>query len=202
VGEPEAAARSCGSSASWRLQASGNGSGGAEWIQAAVRAGAAAHERRRWSGAGALGWCRRAEQGRPGRGARERAHERDRCGTGAARSGCARALAAGAGVGVHERPRRWCAGAGLGGGKWLACGSWTDAGEQALERRGRSGSRQRGLVTLAQELELACACWRCCGGRLLREMWERGGRIEDAVKVFDEMLAAGEVKPTTGCTTH
>jgi pentatricopeptide repeat protein len=28
-------------------------------------------------------------------------------------------------------------------------------------------------------------------------MWERGGRIEDAVKVFDEMLAAGEVKPTT-----
>jgi pentatricopeptide repeat protein len=38
---------------------------------------------------------------------------------------------------------------------------------------------------------------RSCGGKLLREMWEHGGRIEDAVKVFDEMLAAGEVKPTT-----
>jgi pentatricopeptide repeat protein len=38
---------------------------------------------------------------------------------------------------------------------------------------------------------------RSCGGNLLREMQERDGRIEDAVKVFDEMLAAGEVKPTT-----
>jgi pentatricopeptide repeat protein len=38
---------------------------------------------------------------------------------------------------------------------------------------------------------------RSCGGKLLREMWEHGGRIEDAVKVFNEMLAAGEVKPTT-----
>jgi hypothetical protein len=28
---------------------------------------------------------------------------------------------------------------------------------------------------------------RSCGGKLLREMQERGGRIEDASKVFDEM---------------
>jgi pentatricopeptide repeat protein len=38
---------------------------------------------------------------------------------------------------------------------------------------------------------------RICGGKLLHEMRKRGGCIEDAVKVFDEMLAAGEVKPTT-----
>jgi hypothetical protein len=28
---------------------------------------------------------------------------------------------------------------------------------------------------------------RSCGGKLLREMQERGGRIEDAAQVFDEM---------------
>jgi pentatricopeptide repeat protein len=38
---------------------------------------------------------------------------------------------------------------------------------------------------------------RSCGGKLLREMRECDGRIEDADKVFDEMVAAGEVKPTT-----
>jgi hypothetical protein len=38
---------------------------------------------------------------------------------------------------------------------------------------------------------------RSCGGKLLREMREHGGRIEDAVKVLDEILAAGEVKPST-----
>jgi pentatricopeptide repeat protein len=56
---------------------------------------------------------------------------------------------------------------------------------------------------------------RSCGGKLLHEMQEHGGidpdkytyatvisgwcktgRIEDAARVFDEMLAAGEVKPT------
>jgi hypothetical protein len=35
---------------------------------------------------------------------------------------------------------------------------------------------------------------RSSGGKLLREMQERGSRIEDAAKVFDEMLTAGEVK--------
>jgi hypothetical protein len=35
---------------------------------------------------------------------------------------------------------------------------------------------------------------RSSGGELLREMQKRGSRIEDAAKVFDEMLTAGEVK--------
>jgi hypothetical protein len=35
---------------------------------------------------------------------------------------------------------------------------------------------------------------RSSDGKLLREMQERGSRIEDAAKVFDEMLTAGEVK--------
>jgi hypothetical protein len=35
---------------------------------------------------------------------------------------------------------------------------------------------------------------RSSGGKLLREMQERGSRIENAAKVFDEMLTAGEVK--------
>jgi hypothetical protein len=35
---------------------------------------------------------------------------------------------------------------------------------------------------------------RSSGGKLLREMQERGSRIEDAAKVFNEMLTAGEVK--------
>jgi hypothetical protein len=37
---------------------------------------------------------------------------------------------------------------------------------------------------------------RSSGGELLREMQKRGSRIEDAAKVFDEMLTAGEVMPT------
>jgi hypothetical protein len=37
---------------------------------------------------------------------------------------------------------------------------------------------------------------RSCGGKFLREMWECGGRIEDATKMFDEILAAGKVKPS------
>jgi hypothetical protein len=35
---------------------------------------------------------------------------------------------------------------------------------------------------------------RSSGGKLLREMKERGSRIENAAKVFDEMLTAREVK--------
>jgi hypothetical protein len=35
---------------------------------------------------------------------------------------------------------------------------------------------------------------RSSGGNLLREMQEHGSRIEDAAKVFDEMLTTGEVK--------
>jgi hypothetical protein len=35
---------------------------------------------------------------------------------------------------------------------------------------------------------------RSCGGKLLREMQEHDGHIENAIKVFDEMLTAGEVK--------
>jgi hypothetical protein len=35
---------------------------------------------------------------------------------------------------------------------------------------------------------------RSSGGKLLREMQERGSRIENAAKVFDEMLTAREVK--------
>jgi hypothetical protein len=35
---------------------------------------------------------------------------------------------------------------------------------------------------------------RSSDGKLLREMQERGSRIENAAKVFDEMLTAGEVK--------
>jgi hypothetical protein len=35
---------------------------------------------------------------------------------------------------------------------------------------------------------------RSCGGKLLREMQERDGHIENVAKVFDEMLTAREVK--------
>jgi hypothetical protein len=35
---------------------------------------------------------------------------------------------------------------------------------------------------------------RSCHGKLLCEMRERGGRIEDATKVFDEMLAHAVLK--------
>jgi hypothetical protein len=40
---------------------------------------------------------------------------------------------------------------------------------------------------------------RSCGGELLCEMQERGSRIENAAKVFDEMLTAGEVKLSLQC---
>jgi hypothetical protein len=43
---------------------------------------------------------------------------------------------------------------------------------------------------------------RSCGGGLLHEMRERGDRIEDAVKVFDEMPAAGEAKPSLRIVSH
>jgi hypothetical protein len=43
---------------------------------------------------------------------------------------------------------------------------------------------------------------RSCGGELLREMRERGDHIEDAVKVFDEMPAAGEAKPSLRIVSH
>jgi hypothetical protein len=35
---------------------------------------------------------------------------------------------------------------------------------------------------------------RSSDGKLLREMQERGSRIENTAKVFDKMLTAGEVK--------
>jgi pentatricopeptide repeat protein len=73
------------------------------------------------------------------------------------------------------------------------------------------GTRRRRSVD-ARWLATRHARRRSCGGKLLREMRERGGidpdyatvfsgwckigRIEDAAKVFDEMPAAGEVKPT------
>jgi hypothetical protein len=43
---------------------------------------------------------------------------------------------------------------------------------------------------------------RSYGGKLLREMRECGDRIEDAVKVFDEMSAAGEAKPSLRIVSH
>jgi hypothetical protein len=47
-----------------------------------------------------------------------------------------------------------------------------------------------GVARASRELTAqARARTRSCGGGFLREIRERGGRIRDAVKVFDEMLA-------------
>jgi pentatricopeptide repeat protein len=81
----------------------------------------------------------------------------------------------------------------------------------AVVRRGAAARRR--LAGASRELAAqASARRRSCGGGLLREMqerdginpdyamvisrWCKSGRIEHAAKVFDEMLAAGEVKPT------
>jgi pentatricopeptide repeat protein len=85
-------------------------------------------------------------------------------------------------------------------------------GAQATQAAGHEGGCGSGRRSWSAQ---ASARKRSCGGGLLCEMRERGGidpdkytyatvisgwckigRIEDAAKVFDEMLAAGEVKPT------
>jgi hypothetical protein len=43
---------------------------------------------------------------------------------------------------------------------------------------------------------------RSYGGKLLCEMRERGDHIEDIVKVFDKMPAAGEAKPSLRIVSH
>jgi hypothetical protein len=68
------------------------------------------------------------------------------------------------------------------------------------------------VLAQARKLEWAApsAWWReqtrarrrNCGGGLLRKMREHGGRIEDAVMVFDELPAAGEAKPSLRIVSH
>jgi hypothetical protein len=123
-----------------------------------------------------------------------------------------RAAASGAG------PGRW-AGAGMrmrlgvsardaGAG---ACGHWRRASagagqEQALEQARRKSGHWSGAIQATQAARPRVggpsggwrpgAHRRSYGGKLLHGMRERGDRIEDAAKVFDEMLAAGKVKPS------
>jgi pentatricopeptide repeat protein len=124
----------------------------------------------------------------------------------------AQTRAGGAGTSAVRVEQHAAAGAGLEQVREPAC-------MRALERRDAGagvepGTRWR-LSVDARWLATRRARRTSCGGKLLREMRERGGidpdkytyapvisgwcktgRIEDAARVFDEMMAAGEVKPT------
>jgi hypothetical protein len=136
---------------------------------------------RRVSGCAREAWSRRARKRIGRRGAR-------RCG----RAGgvCRRAQAR------AERAGRACAAA-----------AQSSALERAARARGdvaarvsvgsAAGGREGGIAVQSDSTHR-----RSCGGKLLCEMRERGGRIEDTVKVFNEMLAAGEAKPSLWIGSH
>jgi hypothetical protein len=65
-------------------------------------------------------------------------------------------------------------------------GHWNGAIQATQAARPRVGGPSGGWRPGARR--------RSCGGKLLLEMRERGGRIEDAAKVFDEMLAHAVLK--------
>jgi hypothetical protein len=58
--------------------------------------------------------------------------------------------------------------------------------QQGRSKRG-SGNRRREVTVLGNDVPSDGTRRRSCGGKLLRNMQERDGHIEDAAKVFDEM---------------